>query len=209
MIENSNKNLYLKIGVTAFCIVTAALAIWALDWDILFFIKDHVRNSVLDVIVPFYTKLGNSGILSIITGVVLLFFKKTRKCGFAILLALLGGLLIVNWTIKPIVARPRPCSFYPEFLTLVSKPSEYSFPSGHTVSAFAAAVPLFKYHKKAGIVAIVLAALMGLSRLYVFVHFPTDVFMGFVIGSAIAMGVCFGVDKLYPRVEALIAKKKS
>ncbi len=207
--EKTKQNLLLKAGITAFAVITAALVLWALDWKILFFIQNSIRNSVLDIIVPFYTKLGNSGMLSIVTGVMLLLFKKTRKCGIAILLALLGGLLIVNWTIKPIVARPRPCHYYPELLQLVGQPSEFSFPSGHTVSAFAAAVPLYRYHKKAGIVGMILAAFMGLSRLYVFVHFPTDVFMGFVIGSAISMGVCFGVDKLYPRVEKLLSEKLS
>ncbi len=209
MLENSKRNLYVKIGITAFAVIASALILWLLDWQIMFFIQDHIRNSFLDIIVPFYTKLGNTGMLSIVTGVILLFFKKTRKCGVAILLSLLGGLLIVNWTIKPIVARSRPCHFYPELLTLVGQPSEYSFPSGHTVSAFAAAIPLFKYHRKAGIFALVMAALMGFSRLYVFVHFPTDVFMGFVIGSAISMAVCFGVNKLYPKIEARLTKKAS
>ena len=205
MLENNAKQkTYLRYGIIAICIAVIGLIVWRLDWDILFFIQNHIRCEFLDVIVPFYTSLGEDGIIWIALGVIMLIPKKTRKCGIMVLGALLTMLVINNIILKNLIARPRPCWSYPEMLELVHMPSSYSFPSGHTVSAFAVAFVVFSQHKKLGIVTLIMAAIMGLTRLYVFVHFPSDVYGGIIVGFAIACIVCFAEKK----ISAYIEKRK-
>ena len=122
-------------------------------------------------------------------GIAMIAIKKYRRCGFMVILALIAGLLICNIALKNIVARTRPCYIDESIVLLVGNPSEYSFPSGHSVSSMAAAMTIWLHHKKLGLIAIILAIFMGLSRLYVFVHFPTDVYGGFIIGAFIAFGL--------------------
>ena len=194
--ENKKRNTYLSVTLIAIFAIAFGLLLWKFDFEILFFIQNHLRNDILDVIVPFYTNLGDDGIIWIVIGLVLLIPKKTRKCGIMVLAALLVMLVVNNMIIKNLVARPRPCATYPEMVDLVHVPKSYSFPSGHTVSAIAVAVTILLHHKKLGIVALVMAVLMGLTRLYVFVHFPTDVYGGMIVGTAIALGVDFAQKKL-------------
>ena len=199
--ENKKRNTYLSVTLIAIFAIAFGLLLWKFDFEILFFIQNHLRNDILDVIVPFYTNLGDDGIIWIVIGFVLLIPKKTRKCGIMVLAALLVMLVVNNMIIKNLVARPRPCATYPEMVDLVHVPSSYSFPSGHTVSAIAVAVTILIHHKKLGIVALIMAILMGLTRLYVFVHFPTDVYGGMIVGSAIALGVDFAQKKLIARLQ--------
>ena len=124
--------------------------------------------------------------------------KKTRKCGIMVLAALLVMLVVNNIILKNLIARPRPCATYPELVELVHIPTSYSFPSGHTVSAMAVAFTILTQHKKLGIVAVIMAFLMGLSRLYVGVHFPTDVYGGIIVGAAIAFAVYYAEKKITP-----------
>ncbi len=208
MIEtNSKRNLYIKIALSSIATVIIGLLLWRFDFEILFFIKNHIRNSVLDVIVPFYTNLGDDGIIWIALGLVLLFPKKTRKCGIMVLAALLVMLVVNNIILKNIIARPRPCATYPELVELVKIPTSYSFPSGHTVSAMAVAFTVFSQNKKYGAITIIFALLMGLSRLYVGVHFPTDVFGGILVGAAIAYFVYIAEKKLTPIIMSKLHKK--
>ena len=196
--ENSKRNLWLKVAFISLAIIAFGLLLWKFDFEILFFIKDHIRNGFLDVVVPFYTNLGDDGIIWIALGLVLLIPKKTRKCGIMVLAALLVMLVTNNIILKNLIARPRPCATYPELVELVKIPTSYSFPSGHTVSAMAVAFTVFLQHKKLGAVTIVCGILMGLSRLYVGVHFPTDVYGGILVGFAIALAVYFAEKKVTP-----------
>lgn len=196
--ENSKRNLYLKITFISLAIIAFGLILWKFDFEILFFIKDHIRNGFLDIVVPFYTNLGDDGIIWIALGLVLLIPKKTRKCGIMVLAALLVMLVTNNLILKNLIARPRPCATYPELVELVKIPTSYSFPSGHTVSAMAVAFTVFLQHKKLGTVTIICGLLMGLSRLYVGVHFPTDVYGGILVGFAIALAVYFAEKKVTP-----------
>lgn len=208
MIENTKKNYYLKLSLIVLAIVGFGLLLWKFDFDILFFIQNHIRNSVLDVIVPFYTSLGEDGIIWIVVGVALLIPKKTRKCGVMVLAALLVMLIVNNIILKNLIARPRPCWSYPEMIQLVHMPKSYSFPSGHTVSAFAVAFTIFAQHKKLGIIALIMAAFMAFTRLYVFVHFPTDIYGGIIVAAGIAYFV-YRMEKLItPKVLELINKRK-
>ena len=179
------------------------------DFSILYFIQEHLRTAFGDFLMPLISALGSGGVIWIVCAVVMVIIKKTRKAGVQVGVALLMCLILSNLILKTLVARDRPFVQDPmaeELGYLVAGPTDgYSFPSGHTVSSFAAATAIFLWNKKFGAGAYVLAALIGFSRLYNFVHFPTDVLCG------IAVGVLFGVIAHYA-VEAAdraIKKKRS
>lgn len=156
-----------------------------LDERALWWIAQHLRMAWLDPLVMFYTNLGNGGLCFIAVALLLLAFGQTRKSGATALTALAFGAVVTNLTIKPLITRPRPWVVMEDFVCLVTSSDPNSFPSGHTTAAFAFGVALFltvkpKWAKAAALAA---AALMGLSRLYVGVHFPTDVLTGAVIGT--------------------------
>ena len=154
----------------------------ALDGAILLWIQAHLRGP-LDGVATFITHLGDTGWLWILLGVVLLCFKKTRAGGLAALLALLFGLLITNIALKNLVARIRPYELVTGLTSLIGPMGDWSFPSGHACSSFAASVALAQMlGKRVGIPALILAALISFSRLYVGVHYPSDVLCGLVIG---------------------------
>ena len=179
-----------------------------IDFSILYWIQENLRCAFLDVVLPFLTTLCNNGEIWIACGIALLFFKKYRRYGIFLLAALLLGSLIGNEIIKPLVARVRPCnavSVLPDMLVKV--PSSYSFPSGHTVSSVVGATVLTRANKKFGLAAIPVAALIAFSRLYVFVHFPTDVLVGAALGFAIGFAcVTFG-NKLFDRYSWFVSDK--
>ena len=118
-----------------------------LDHDILLYIAQHVRQDWLTPIVTLITSLGNAGAIWLVIAFVLVIRPRTRRCGIAMLLALLLGLLIGNLAIKNIVARPRPFRTYTDIIPLVSPGDLYSFPSGHTLSSFCAATACFGFYK--------------------------------------------------------------
>lgn len=153
----------------------------SLDFSILFWIQEHLVSPVLTVIMRVITHLGDYGIIWILLAAILLLFKKTRGMGVAIFLSIAIGGLIGNVFLKNIVARLRPFQTH-AFELLIPAPTGYSFPSGHTLASFAAASAILYFDKKWGIVALIGAALIGFSRLYFFVHFPTDVLMGVLLG---------------------------
>ena len=155
------------------------------------FIQAHTHTAVLDVVMPVVSGLGNLGIIWIVTALVLICFKKHRAAGVTLLVALILCALIGNLGLKPLIARPRPCWVDPNVVLLIPSPSDYSFPSGHTFSSFAAATVLFWHSKRMGICAIVLAALIAFSRLYLFVHYPTDVLAGIILGIGFGLAAIF------------------
>ena len=130
----------------------------------------------------FVSSLGNFGAIWIALAALLLIIERYRQSGLAVSIALLIDFVAVNLIIKPLVGRERPCDVtVPEDMLLACL-SDHSFPSGHTAAAFAAAFALFLCHKRAGSAALILAVLMGFSRLYLFVHFPSDVIAGALLG---------------------------
>ncbi|MGN1011797.1 MAG: phosphatase PAP2 family protein [Clostridia bacterium] len=161
-----------------------------IDFSILYWIQDHIVCAALTPVMKLFTTLGNGGILWIIIGILLLFFKKTRSIGIASLLSLALVAILNNEIIKAIVQRPRPFT-YVDIELLITAPGGYSFPSGHTSSSFAAATAVFLKNKKLGAVLLVCAALIGFSRMYFFVHFPSDVFVGMIEGILTAVAVTF------------------
>lgn len=162
-----------------------------LDGEILLQIQQHLRTDMLTPLMKFVTFLGNGGWFWILCAVVLLAVPKTRKTGYAAVLSLIFGVIVTNLLLKNIVARPRPFAEIEALIPLIAKPTDFSFPSGHTTASFAVALVMLRMlPKKIGIPAVVLAALVAFSRLYLGVHYPTDVLAGFVValvGSSLAV----------------------
>lgn len=178
-----------------------------MDFNILYAIQG-IRTPVLDQIILVITNImGSYGQISLIVAACLLAFKKTRKAGFCVLLTYILVLLFGHVLLKDIIARPRPCHIDETIKLLVTRPGSFSCPSTHTAWAFAAATSIFLYFKKAGIFALVIAAIMGFSRMYLFVHFPTDVLAGIVMGVVVAVVSKMIVEAAYKRKKA--ADKKS
>lgn len=191
-----------------------------LDFDLsVFQWIQSIQNDFLDALMVGITTLGNAGAVFIVLGLALMFTKKYRKAGFGVLLALLVMLLCNDLFLKEFFARPRPFNLFgtdPEkyavwgteyvFPELVHKPSSFSFPSGHTASAFAAAIALLWYDRKLGIPVTVFAALMGFSRIYVQVHYCTDVLFGALSGAVCALIAVAIAKLLFPAVDKGINK---
>lgn len=178
-----------------------------------------IQNDFLDAVLVGITTLGNAGAIFIVLGLGLFITKKYRKAGFAVIVALLVMLICNDLFLKEFFARPRPFNLFdsdPEkyaewgrayiYPELVSKPSSYSFPSGHTSSAFAAAIALLWHNRKWGIPVTLFAALMGFSRIYVEVHYCTDVIAGVVSGAVCALIAVLIVKFLFPVVDKGINK---
>ena len=171
-----------------------------MDYQILDYIQS-LRTPFLDEIMPVITHLGSGGFVWIFIVFVLLCFKKYRKTGIVAMVALIIGTLIFTFAMKNIVARERPFNQEIGLLSatelLIPPPSDkYSFPSGHTLSGFAVAVSVFMYKKRFGAFCLVLAALIAFSRLYLYVHFPSDIVFGAIFGT-----ICAGAaDKIVNKV---------
>lgn len=149
-----------------------------------------LHMSWLDPVVSFYTKLGDAGLIWIALSLGMLCCKPTRKAGALALCSMILGLLVTNLTLKPLVERTRPWLDWP-IIPLVTEKDPNSFPSGHTCAAFAAAMVWMRTlpWRSRRIIAAASAVLMGLSRLYVGVHYPSDVLAGAVIGALCAWTV--------------------
>lgn len=153
----------------------------------------NLRCPFLDFLIPRVTALGNGGMIWILMSLIMCINKKYRKTGITVLAALLTGFIICNIIIKPLAARPRPCWIDTSVPILIDVPSDYSFPSGHTLSSFIAAFVLLFSGNRFGYAAVVLAALIAFSRLYLYVHFPSDVLGGIFLAALISY-VVLGVS---------------
>ena len=181
------------------------------DLPILNWIQANLQCAFLDYFMPFITFFGDGGIFWIACSVILLFFPKYRKAGLTMGLALVMGLLVCNITIKPLVGRTRPLDFaaVSNFPALIPENvmriwgedfvvmHDFSFPSGHTIASFEASVALLMYSRKLGIPALILGILVSLSRLYIFVHYPTDVLVSVVLGTLFAIIAYFIMKKVH------------
>ena len=175
--------------------ITESFDLPILDW-----IAEHLWCPFLDRLMPAITHLGDAGIIWILLAILLLYIPKYRKAGFSMAVALLLGLLVCNLTLKPICARMRPFDyqllhFGKEIPLLIPTPRDFSFPSGHTNASFAAATALLLRHRRHGMAAMVLAVLIAFSRLYLYVHYPTDVLASVVLGIILALLAHYLVNK--------------
>lgn len=172
-----------------------------MDWAILNWIQDTLAGGVMDWFMPRITSLGNAGIIWIIIGICMLISKKYRKTGFLVLIGLLVGLIVGNGIVKNLVARERPCWINTDFKLLIATPKDFSFPSGHTQASVIAATIITLSHKKWGWIVIPLATIIAFSRLYLYVHFPTDVLGGALMGLTIGIVTYFSGNKLIENVK--------
>ena len=148
-----------------------------LDWF------QTLHTPFLDKLMVFITSLGNAGIIWIVMTIVFLLIPKMRKTGAIMAAALIIDLLLCNVILKNLVARTRPYDVNTGVQLLVSRLHDYSFPSGHTAAAFASVTALYLAgEKKLWKPVLVLACLIGISRLYLYVHYPTDVAAGIAFG---------------------------
>jgi len=161
------------------------------DLPILDWIQANLRSSIMDVVMPIVTLLGDGGIFWIAWAILLLLFPKTRRIGLGMGFAMILGLLVCNVTLKPLIARPRPYDFQEtEFGVmihlLIERQHDFAFPSGHTIASFEAATVLLKHSEKMGLPAMILAIVIAFSRLYLYVHYPTDVIFSVFAGILFA-----------------------
>ena len=170
---------------------------WAESFDlpILDWIQANMQSELLDTIMPIITMLGDAGIFWIICAVILMLFPKTRKIGVGMGIAMALGLLICNVILKPWISRMRPYDYQINILQktwsdillagklLVETPHDYSFPSGHTIASFEACTVLMLGNKKLGIPATLIAIAIAFSRMYLYVHYPTDVIASVILGT--------------------------
>ena len=171
----------------------------------------QLHSPILNFFMKIVTQLGDAGLFWILLAVVLLLFRRTRKFGVFVLGALLIEVLCNELIFKAIFERPRPFNYVPwqesgayVFPEIIARPDSFSFPSGHTASSFAAATVLFCTNKKWGIPALVLAALIGFSRIYCGVHYCTDVLGGMAVGVVIGVAAYFAIRALFK----LLKRKK-
>lgn len=153
-----------------------------IDEKILEYIRLNIKNEKMDKVMPIITRLGDCGMLWLAVALTFLITNKYHDDGIMIIFSLLFCVIIGNIIIKLLCARMRPCHVNDKINLLISKPRDYSFPSGHTMSSFAAATVLIYMDKKIGAISLILATIIGFSRLYLYVHYTSDVVIGLLIG---------------------------
>lgn len=161
------------------------------DLPVLDWIQANLQSSFMDKFMPFITIFGDAGIFWMIIAALLFVFPKTRRTGLGMAIAMMIGLLVCNVTLKPLVARIRPYDLQAELgvaIQLLCGPQhDFSFPSGHTIASFEAAVVMMRNSKKLGIPAMIMAVLISFSRMYLYVHYPTDVIASIILGTLFAL----------------------
>jgi undecaprenyl-diphosphatase len=175
------------------------------DLPILRWIASNLHSAFGDAVMPIVTLLGDAGIFWIAMAAILLFIPKTRKIGLGMGLALVMGLLVCNVTMKPLMQRIRPYDYQLQHFQkviplLIEAQHDFSFPSGHTIASFEACTVLMLNNKKMGIPALILAILIAFSRMYLYVHYPTDVIASVILGTAFALIGVWVVKKFYDRL---------
>lgn len=160
-----------------------------LDQTILYWIHDNLSCGLLDVLMQKLTLLGSGGAIWLLAAGGMLCTKRYRRQGVILLAGLAAGVLVGNVCLKNLIARPRPCWLDDSVTLLIATPTDYSFPSGHTLSSVIGATVLTKANRKFGWAAIPAAAVIAFSRLYLFVHYPSDILAGAALGVAIGEAV--------------------
>ena len=161
------------------------------DLPVLDWIQANLKSSFMDTVMPIITVFGDAGIFWMVISALLFVFPKTRRTGLGMAIAMMIGLIVCNVTLKPLVGRIRPYDLQAELGVTIQllgeKMHDFSFPSGHTIASFEAAVVLLRNSKKMGIPAMILAVLIAFSRLYLYVHYPTDVIASVILGTLFAL----------------------
>lgn len=179
-----------------------------MDWEFAFLdsIRANSSNPVFDIISKFF---GYAIIPIIIAAMILMIiFKKTRRTGIALMISVVCVFIIGNLILKPAVARIRPYDVNTTIQLIVSAEHDFSFPSAHTYFAFTAATVIFMRYKKIGICCYILAILMALSRMYLYVHYPTDVIAGAIFGIGFGIAGYFIEKAIYNFISSRKYKAK-
>lgn len=174
-------------------------AIQNFDFWVLNSIQETLQCGFLDTIMPVLTHLGH-GVIWTILGWILIFTKKYRFNGISIITALTVTVIISEFIIKPLFLRERPYMMNPDFVLLIPEPSGTSFPSSHTSTSFASALQFFGINRKAGIAAMIFAAVVAFTRLYLYVHFPTDIIGGIILGLVMGFVVMIAGKKIQNKI---------
>lgn len=161
---------------------------------------DALQCRFLDATMPVISSLCKAGICWILLAAVLLIFRKTRKTSITVTLALILGLLVCNLTLKPLFARLRPYEFDTTVVLLTKKEIDFSFPSGHTMASFCASTGIFMNNRKWGAVAFAVACLIAFSRIYLMMHFFTDVIVSAILGVLLGVLAFFIVLFVWSRL---------
>ena len=163
---------------------TLSDTLYRIDFAILDAIRQHCRSALGDVLLPLVSHLGDFGTIWLLAALLLVLRRPTRRTGLILLAALFAANLLGNYILKPLIERPRPFWLAPpaDLLPSALRETSFSFPSGHTISSFAAATAIFTQDKRLGAPALLLAVLIAFSRLYLYVHFPSDVLAGALLG---------------------------
>jgi len=161
-------------------------AILPFDAKLLYMIESTFKSNIMDHVMLFFTRMGDFGLVWIAAGLMLAFTSKYRRAGACLLMALAAGAIVGNLVMKPLIARPRPFMELEGIKNILGISFSYSFPSGHTTSSFAAAYMLTRYFGKKGALAYIPATLIAFSRMYFFVHYPSDIIGGIVTGTLCA-----------------------
>ena len=181
-----------------------------MDGDILLWIQENLRSGFLTPVMKGLSFLGDKGMIWILLTLALLFVRRTRPLGARCALSMVIGLIVTNLIIKNWAARIRPYELIPGLQCIVPLAKDYSFPSGHATNSLACAWVLFrKTPKKYGVPALILAIMISLSRLYVGIHYPTDVLGGVVIGicsAVLAMWLVPRMEKKFPDLTEKVYK---
>ena len=172
-----------------------------LDEAILLFVQENIRTPALTFIMRLFSRIGDAGIGWIALGVLLLIFARTRRRGAVMLGALATEYVLCDLVIKKLVLRPRPYLVIQQLVLLVAQESSTSFPSGHSASSFTCAYMLTRLFGKKGAWAYLPASLIAISRIYVGVHYPSDVVAGVLFGTLVGV-------VMYPLLRRFLTPKK-
>ena len=176
------------------------------DNEILFELFQQ-RGGASDTVWTIFSLLGNGAFIWITLAGALLCFRKTRRAGVAICLSLIGCFLIGNLFLKPKIMRPRPFVTHPELTALLRPGDPWSFPSGHTMTSFAAATAISRFYLLVSILAYLLAGAIAFSRLYACVHYPTDVAAGCLLGIVCGLPTGWLADHIADLLSAIGRRK--
>lgn len=167
-----------------------------LDEAALLWIQEYLRRDFLNPIVTAITGLGDAGWFWILLSLVLLFSKKYRRVGLTGMLALSIGFLITNIWLKNMVMRIRPYEAIEGLRLIGNKAVDFSFPSGHSTASIAASVVfLAELPKKMGVPAFLLGMAICFTRLYIGIHYPSDVLAGMLIGMLAAFAALWMMEE--------------
>ena len=158
---------------------------------------DSVHGTMLDPVMVGITYSATSGLVWFVLGFLMTCSARWRRCGVSVIVSVIAAYIVVDAILKPLVCRERPFDVS-DFSLLIPEPDSWSFPSGHTASAFAGAAAVLIHSRRWGCAAMAYAALVGVSRLYLCVHWPTDVIAGALVGTAVAFLAVWFMSRWIP-----------